>query len=154
VRRSWSTWLARRHVARISGLIHLAADVTDAWRYPISGDTMRAAIRLGEFYAAHAMTAFDVMGAGPDLEGARAVHDWLTRTRPPEFTRRTAHRALQRKFKKSADLEPALTCLEEHGWIRPRPDPYGLPKAQTGYLTHPHLQEPGAQATKHAAEPC
>lgn len=38
-------------VARISGLIHLATDVTNAWRYPISGDTMRAAIRLGELPA-------------------------------------------------------------------------------------------------------
>ena len=59
------------------------------------------------------------MGADPRLEDARTVHAWIERTRPEQFTRRDAFRAMPRgRFRKVTDLDPALDILEQHGWIR------------------------------------
>jgi hypothetical protein len=39
------------------------------------------------------------------------------------FTRRDAHRAHLSRFREAADLDPALSVLEAHGWIRQQPTP-------------------------------
>ncbi|GAB3402896.1 YfjI family protein [Flindersiella endophytica] len=124
-------------VARVAGLLHLATDVRNAWRNPIGADTIHAAAKLGDYFTAHALAAFDAMGVDPDLDAARALLDWLKRTRPATFTRRDAHRANHRRFPKAADLDPALTVLEEHGWIRASPTRSRAPTWQT----HPDLSD-------------
>ncbi|MGV9772602.1 DUF3987 domain-containing protein [Streptosporangium sp. NPDC003464] len=132
-------------VARLAGLLHLAGHIDDGWRRPIDGPTMAAAMELGEYFTAHALAAFDAMGADPDQEAARTVHGWLTRTRPEHFTRRDAHRALQRHFKKAADLEPACELLEHLGWIHREPDPPGTRgNPSPRYAVHPDLCQPTA----------
>ncbi|WP_051759536.1 YfjI family protein [Herbidospora cretacea] len=137
-----SDWAAKFDgaVARIAGLLHLAAHIGDGWRKPIAANTMSAAIELGEYFTAHALATFDAMGQDPGVEAARTVHAWLTKARPEHFTRRDAHRALQRKFKKAADLDPAFDLLEQSGWIRREPDPTtsrGNPSPR--YAVHPDL---------------
>ncbi len=130
-------------VARIAGLLHLAAHVGDGWRRPISADTMTAAMELGEYFTTHALAAFDAMGQDPNVTAARTVHEWLSRTRPEHFTRRDAHRALQRHFKKAADLDPAVELLEQLGWIRREPDPTGTRgNPSPRYAVHPDLSTP------------
>ncbi|MBB2909144.1 hypothetical protein FHS43_000390 [Streptosporangium becharense] len=132
-------------VARIAGLLHLASHIDDGWRHPIDGPTMAAAMELGAYFTAHALAAFDAMGADPDQEAARTVHEWLTRTRPERFTRREAHRAMQRRFKKAADLDPALDLLEHLGWIRREPDLPGMRgNPSPRYAVHPDLCQPTA----------
>ncbi|MFI6883186.1 YfjI family protein [Streptosporangium canum] len=132
-------------VVRLAGLLHLAGHIEDGWRRPISGATMAAAMELGEYFTAHALAAFDAMGADPDQGAARTVHGWLARTRPERFTRRDAHRALQRHFKKAADLEPALDFLEHLGWIRREPDLHGMRgNPSPRYAVHPDLCPPTA----------
>jgi len=127
-------------VARMAGLLHLASHIEDGWRRPIDGATMAAAMELGEYFTAHALAAFDAMGADPEQEAARTLHEWLTRTRPERFTRRDAHRALQRHFKKAADLEPVCELLEHLGWIRREPDPPGTRgNPSPRYAVHPDL---------------
>ncbi|MEO3807871.1 YfjI family protein [Sphaerisporangium sp. B11E5] len=130
-------------VARMAGLIHLATHIDDGWRHPISADTMNAAATLGEYFTAHALAAFDAMGADPELEGARAVHAWLQRTRPERFTVREAFTALPRsRFRKVADLVTPLDVLEQLGWIHREPEP---PRTGPGrrpspaYAVHPSL---------------
>jgi hypothetical protein len=59
------------------------------------------------------------MGADPRVDDARWLLDWIGRTNRTQFSRRDAHAAAPRgRFRKAADLEPALTLLEEHGWLR------------------------------------
>jgi replicative DNA helicase len=89
------------------------------WDHPITGDTFHDAEQLGRYYLAHALAAFDLMGADPDLEAARTVLTWIQRTGAPTFTRRDAFTVLRsNRFPKVTDLDPALTLLTEHGHIR------------------------------------
>ena len=44
--------------------------------------------------------------------------DWIGRIGQAYFSRRDAHQAARGRFRKAADLEPALALLEEHGWVR------------------------------------
>ncbi|WP_329089330.1 YfjI family protein [Streptosporangium sp. NBC_01469] len=133
-------------VARLAGLLHLAGHIDDGWRRPIGGDTMAAAMELGEYFTTHALAAFDAMGTDPDQEAARTLHEWLTRTRSERFTVREAFTALPRsRFRKVADLEPALDLLEQLGWIRREPEPPRLGpgrRPSPRYVVHPDLCHP------------
>jgi replicative DNA helicase len=119
-------WASKQigQVARIAGLLHLAAHLRDGWGRQVAEDTMQAALQVGGYYIAHALAAFDHMGTDQVLEDARAVYRWLKRTRPGRFTRREAHMGLSRsRFPKAADLDAPLALLEDHGCIRQVPEP-------------------------------
>ena len=60
------------------------------------------------------------MGTDPVIDGARLILIWLGRQRQPSFDRRECHRALDHRFPTTAELDPALTVLIEHGFIRLR----------------------------------
>jgi replicative DNA helicase len=140
-------------VVRIAGLVHLAAHLRDGWGKPVTHRTINSARSLGEYFAAHALAAFDHMGADPRLEDARTVHAWIERTRPEQFTRRDAFRAMPRgRFRKVTDLDPALDILDQHGWIRPHPAPDhrgpGRPPSPA-YDVHPDLARPTAHRRPH-----
>jgi hypothetical protein len=114
----WAAKLAGA-TCRLAGLLHLAGHLRDGWAQPISPDTLAAAIRLAGYLVEHARAVFDLMGADPRLDDARWLLDWISRTGRTQFSRRDAHAAAPRgRFRKAADLEPALTLLEEHGWLR------------------------------------
>jgi hypothetical protein len=108
-------------IARVALLLHVTTNlgVTDD---PIPEHTMRDAIKVGEYFTDHALAAFDFMGVDPAVEDARYVLAWVERTGATEFTRRDAHRGCKR-FKRVSELQPALNVLEEHDYIRRRPDP-------------------------------
>jgi replicative DNA helicase len=62
---------------------------------------------------------FDLMGTDPRVDDARWLLDWIGRTNLTQFTRRDAHVAAPRgRFPKATSLEPALSLLEEHGYLR------------------------------------
>ncbi|MGW6916684.1 YfjI family protein [Kitasatospora sp. NPDC054939] len=141
-------WASKRDgaVARLAGLLHLAAHPTDGWRLPIDAATMAAACRLGDYFTVHALHVFDAMGADPARDAARALLDHL-RTNPPArggFTKRDVFRSASRAdFPTIADLAPALELLEEHGWLRmqappPRSGKGGRPPSPR-YQAHPLL---------------
>jgi replicative DNA helicase len=116
---------------RIAGLLHLATHLRDGWARPITAGTLSCAIRLAGYLVEHALATFDLMGADPRTDDARWLLDWITRTGREQFTRRDAHMAAPRgRFRKAADLNPPLTLLEEHGYLRrvdpePSRDPHG-----------------------------
>ena len=59
------------------------------------------------------------MGTDPRVDDARWLLDWIGRTNLTQFTRRDAHVAAPRgRFPKATSLEPALSLLEEHGYLR------------------------------------
>lgn len=128
-------------MARIAGLLHLAEHLENGFERPISFETMAAAQALIDYYTDHALAVFDLMSTDPATARARALWDWIERTGTVRFTARDAFTSLSRpKFPKMADLEPALTVLEAHGYLRKLPAPpttgRGRPPAPT-YETNP-----------------
>ncbi|MBF0423710.1 MAG: DUF3987 domain-containing protein [Magnetococcales bacterium] len=107
-------------VARIAGCLHVAKHAMGCpWDHHINEDTMEAAIRLGEVLEAHALAAFDLMGADPAIENARIVLKWLIRKGELHFTFRDCHYSHKNRFRRADELEPALEILTERHFIRP-----------------------------------
>ena len=128
---------------RIAGLMHLAEHLTDGYDKPISGTAAAGALAVIDYYAVHALAAFDAMSTDETAIRARAVLDWIERTQPARFTARQAFTALARsRFPKISDLDSALTILDRHGYIRRLPDApisgRGRPSAPA-YETHPDI---------------
>ncbi|MFE1081743.1 YfjI family protein [Nocardiopsis alba] len=136
-------------IVRIAALLHLADNPTDGYRLPIAGDTMAAAIRIGEYFTRHAEAAFDHMGADPEVERARLLLGWIERKQVSRFTVREAFRGLPRSaFRKASDVRPALETLEGYGWIAAEPPPPRNPNGgrtpSPAYQVHPQISGPGA----------
>ncbi|WP_326671251.1 YfjI family protein [Streptomyces sp. NBC_01257] len=142
-------WASKRDgaVARIAGLLHLAAHPDNGWALPIEAATMAAATELGDYFTAHALEVFDDMGSDPAQETAHQLLTHIREQRLEGFTKRELFRGLSRgDFPAMTDLDPALTLLEEHGWVRQQPLP---PRTGRGgrppsprYDTHPTLTPP------------
>jgi replicative DNA helicase len=114
----WAAKLAGA-TCRVAGLLHLAGHLRDGWARPIDADTFAGAARLAGYLVEHARAVFDLMGADPRVDDARWLLDWITRTGQVQFTRRDAHVAAPRgRFPKATNLDPALSLLEEHGYLR------------------------------------
>ncbi|RKR89540.1 DnaB helicase-like protein [Micromonospora pisi] len=140
-------------VVRVAGLIHLAEHLRDGWGKPIQAETIERAALLGEYFAAHALAAFDDMGADQTTRHARHVLGWIERTVTSAFTKRELFRAVKNaQMSTVADLDPALAVLEMHGYIRQLDAPArtrsgGRPPSPS-YLVHPDVHRP--VATVHA----
>jgi replicative DNA helicase len=104
--------------ARIAGLLHIA-DYLGGTLCDISSECMGRAIEIGRYFEAHAIAAFDEMGADPAIDGARLILNWVHRQELNQFTRREAHRGC-RNFKSVTELDACLDLLEHHGYIRGR----------------------------------
>ncbi|MFJ4093978.1 DUF3987 domain-containing protein [Kitasatospora sp. NPDC089913] len=111
-------------VARIAGLLHLAVHLTDGHTKPVTEATMVSAIKLGDYFTAHALTVFEAMGADSTVTRASAVLDVCRDNRWRAVSRRDLFTRLSRAdFPTAADLDPALALLEEHGYLRLEPVP-------------------------------
>jgi replicative DNA helicase len=153
----WAAKLAGA-TCRLAGLLHLAGHLRDGWAGPIGADTFACAIRLADYLVGHARAVFDLMGADPRLDDARWLLDWINRTGQAQFSRRDAHATAPRgRFRKATDLEPALTLLEEHGWLRrvdaDPPGPKGGRPASPRFLVNPlpRATEPTEPTKPHPA---
>jgi replicative DNA helicase len=114
----WAAKLAGA-TCRLAGLLHLASHVRDGWARPIDAHTFAGAARLAGYLVDHARAVFDLMGADSRVDDARWLLDWISRTNLTQFTRRDAHMAAPRgRFPKATNLDPALSLLEEHGYLR------------------------------------
>jgi replicative DNA helicase len=148
----WAAKLAGA-TCRLAGLLHLAAHLRDGWARRIGTDTFAAAIQLAGYLVEHARAVFDLMGADPRVDDARWLLDWISRTDQAQFSRRDAHQAARGRFRKATDLEPALTMLEKHGYLRRVDAEVSSPKGgrppSPRFLVNPlpHNSEP-SQLTK------
>ncbi len=115
-------WAAKLHgaVARVAGLLHVAENYSNpsVWNIPISTETFKAAIRFGKYLIPHAKAAFGEMGSDGRINDAKYVLRWIEKNDKKPFTKRDAHNAMQGRFKRVEDLEPALKILHECGYIR------------------------------------
>jgi len=111
-------------VARIAALLHLAEHGAAGARRPIDEATMRAALTVGDYYLAHALAVFDLMGADHSFDAARVVLEHLHGRETTETTVRDLFTALSRsRFPKVVDVAAALDVLEECGWVARLPQP-------------------------------
>ncbi|HYQ66152.1 YfjI family protein [Actinophytocola sp.] len=140
---------AAGQTARLAGLLHTAIHPDNPWEHEITGDTFTHAWELIDYYGAHALHVFDQIGADTDLDTARRLQDWLTRTGPARFSKRDAFKAVRNTtVQKVNDLDTALELLTDHGHIHPQPQPE-RPKGQRGrapsptYWTHPTYRRAG-----------
>ena len=154
-------WAAKLATCRLAALLHLAGHLREGWAQSISRDTLTAAIRLADYLIEHARAVFDLMGADPRTDDARWLLDWITRTNQIQFSRRDAHMATPRgRFPKATDLEPALSLLEEHRYLRrvdpePTRDPHGRGRpASPRFLVNPrHPSTETTESTKPPPDP-
>ncbi|CAM5455523.1 hypothetical protein SAVIM338S_02869 [Streptomyces avidinii] len=142
---NWAGKLAGA-VVRMAALLHLAEHLEGGHTKPVTEATMRAAITLGEYFTAHALGVFDVMGADPTVGRARSVLELLRTQQWGEVSKRDLMVKVSRsEFPTVADLEPALDLLEEHGYLRAQPvvraGGRGRPPSPR-YLIHPCVNEP------------
>jgi replicative DNA helicase len=133
-------------VARIAGLLHLAEHLPHGPGGVIEAGTFDRAATIGAYFAEHALTAFDDMGADPLVDDARHVLAWIERSQTERFTKRDLFTALSRgRFRKAADLDPVLNLLVAHGYLRsaPAPERRGAGRAPSpGWLVHPEVLRP------------
>jgi hypothetical protein len=108
-------------IGRIAGLLHLAANVRSGWGEPVALDSIQDAIKIGRYLIPHALGAFDLMEADPNLTLARRVHLWITSRQLTSFSRRDCFEAMKGRVRRVEGLDPVLNILEVHGHIRRRP---------------------------------
>ena len=113
--REWGSKLVGA-VARVAGCLHMAHGI-GAVEQSISGDTMRAAIRLGNYFKAHAIAAMAPEDAGK-VSTVRYVLEKLIEKDLTVFTIRELHRKVQKKFPTAADVRQIVADLAERGWVR------------------------------------
>ena len=125
--RDWAAKLAGGTV-RKAGLIHIGEHLRDGYREPISEETMRRAIRLGDYYTAHALAAFGAMSTGPTLASRATFSAGSTQTAPANTgpTSRSATRTAD--FRNAAAMPPPqrrspelCTCLRSTATSAPCP---------------------------------
>ncbi|MGD6753808.1 DUF3987 domain-containing protein [Streptomyces sp. BH105] len=131
--------------ARIAGLLHLGEHLDSGYTQPIAAETLNAAVEIGDYYAAHALTVFDLMGADATLARARSLLAVIEDNGWESVTRRDLFAKVSRsEFPTVADLEPTVALLEEHGYLRsetpPRTGKRGRPPAPR-YVIHPTVRE-------------
>lgn len=141
--------------ARIAGLLHLAEHGAAAGtRRPIEADTMRSALTLVDYFTAHALAVFDLMGSDRSLDDARAVLRHVRARGIGRATERDLFSALPRSRFPTADaLREALAVLDEHGWATAEPVPERTGpgrKPSPAWLFRP---EPIAAVSALSAEP-
>ncbi len=144
---AWSNKLDAACV-RIAGILHVA-DRADFDGVDLGGAidaaTVQRAIRLCEYFEAHAARAFAaVTRRDPTEEDARAILASLRRSPPvgPVSTRDVQRRRSECTAERAL---AALDILAEHGFVRPLPPPTrsgpGRPPAPT-YEVHPSIAAP------------
>jgi hypothetical protein len=129
---------------RIAALLHVAEHLRDGYQRSISESTLAAAHNLIEYYTAHTLAAFDTMTTDLTTDRAGLLVNWIGNTHTGRFTARDAYRGLTRsRFPNMNDLDPALTVLEKHGYLRRLPQaasgPRGGRSPSPEYEAHPSL---------------
>jgi hypothetical protein len=143
LRGPWSK--LRGYCARLALIVHYlrwaAGEVErDA---DVDKESITRAACLVAYFKSHARKVYALIDADPRTAAARRLLSWVAREDKRQFTRRDAFRALRGPMCKTADdIDPILTLLEKHGYIRPLPAPDdGRPgrKPSPAFEAHPGL---------------
>jgi replicative DNA helicase len=103
-------------IARIAGNLHLAEYGSDGARKSVEASTIQAAKRVGEYFKACAIKAFDEMGTDRRTSEAIYLLARIQSLGKDEVSEREIQRAAKR-FHSKAELMPVLNQLVDHGWL-------------------------------------
>jgi hypothetical protein len=103
-------------IARIAGNLHLAEHGPDGAGVAVQESTIRAAHRVGEYFKACAIKAFDEMGIDRRTSDAIYLLGRIQALGKDEISEREVQRAAKR-FHSKAELMPVLNQLVDHGWL-------------------------------------
>ncbi len=103
-------------IARIAGSLHLAEHGSNGARRSVEAPTIHAAKRLGEYFKACAIKAFDEMGTDRRTSDAIYLLARIQSLAKDEVSEREIQRAAKR-FHTKAELMPVLNQLVDHGWL-------------------------------------
>lgn len=108
------------NIMRIAGILHCCLHGKDAAKKPVSLDTMKQAQTIGEYFLAHALGAFRVMGLSEPQEEKEAKYIWkrLQTVDTMEITKRDLFNLCKGRFEKVESMEPGLSVLIARGYIR------------------------------------
>lgn len=141
-------------VVRLAGLLHIAecwSPDNDSQSPSISRDVMERAIVIGRYLLAHAIAAFDAMGADERTETSKYVLAAICRRGEPTLRKREVFRMVQRYVKSVEDLDPILETLVNRGFLREVPAERrtspGRPR-NPSYDVNPCVLEPAKTVTK------
>ena len=128
-------------VLRIAGLLHIAADGDGN----IQTETVENAIKIGSYAFYHALYACSILGADETVEKALYVVAQLRKLSVTSISRSDLYQKCRGRFFRDAkDMEPALTLLEQHGYIWmdiPAYSGVGRPSAGTIYINPAALKD-------------
>lgn len=105
-------------VARIAGLLHLAALGKNGKDHPISVNIVTASCVLGTYFREHALAAFSQMQEDARITTAKKILSYLERIQPHRFKGRDVLRHVFFKNGTMDDATPGLEMLIEREYIR------------------------------------
>ena len=121
------------HAVRLAGALHLLKyDVPHD--HQIDAATMNAGVALAEYFANHAIVAFDKRHL-QGIKFAKKILNWMDRHRKAQFTEREIHRGVGHC--EIVDIRAGLNVLERHGYIGCYPT-----VKRTYCLVNPNLYSP------------
>ena len=80
---------------------------------------MAGAVRIGEYWLAHAKVVHDMWQVDERVSHAKAILQWAGDRQLESFTVRDVYASLRRRFPTAEDCREPLNLLTERGWIRP-----------------------------------
>lgn len=128
-------------VLRIAGLLHITENNGIPEFSDVSEQTMKNAVRIGEYFLEHAKAAYSLMGADPVNKQGEYLLSKIQKAQVREFSRRDAMR-MCRGIKTAESIQPVLNRLCEYGYIAPKPTEPVLGvgrRPSEVYLTNPIL---------------
>lgn len=122
-------------VCRIAAILHCGtSDCPTAT--PIAPETFDAAVRIGEFLGAHAISAFGIMGGSQTVSDAKYILRRIIGM--TAVTRSELTRLCQGHFRRAADMGDALRLLEDMNYLRASEELIGYQgRSQTSYEINP-----------------
>lgn len=156
--REWGSKWVGSCCVRIAGLLHVADNFRDTkgggYAQPLTRDTLTRAERIARYYADHALVAFDEMQVDTAVIGAKFLLDWIVRNSKTTFTRRDAYYDNRRTFPRVDDIIPALTLLDQYGYLREYVRTAGAKggRPSTTYLVNPAITGTHTTAGSAAAD--
>ncbi len=129
--------------ARIAGVFHcVLVDPTE--NTVISEGTMERALSLVTPLMDHTLAVFNLMERDKVSEDAQKILAWIRKQGEPSFTARDCFCAHQSRFKTMDGLRLAISILEQHYSIRPRPREAVSYRPSEVYEVNPKLLETSA----------
>lgn len=120
------------HAVRLAGAVHFL-EHDKPWEKPIGSSAMRAGIALAEFYAEHAIFAFDKK-QNDAFVYAKKIIDWIKNRHVTDFNPRVAQQGIAHGCKIN-QIEEGIYLLVKHNYLAS----YQNYKGKMIYIVNPNI---------------